>query len=133
VTHTPLTLEFVSEAADPFPGHEDTVPEGLVVVEPSLYDEGRIFLSAAPQAFGRKGVHMLPDEARAVRDHLSKLLLEPVEEQSPQPAPESVQSRIDRAVERLKREQSRRPKLQFRLEFKLGSFEGVLGRVLRGR
>jgi hypothetical protein len=130
VTHTPLTLEFVSEAADPFPGHEDTVPEGLVVVEPSLYDEGRIFLSAAPQAFGRKGVHMLPDEARAVRDHLSKLLLEPVEQETPT---ESVQSRIDRAVERLKREQSRRPKLQFRLEFKLGSFEGVLGRVLRGR
>jgi hypothetical protein len=129
--------------------------EAIAIVQPSMEEEGRIFVGINP--FGKPvGVHMLPDEARRVRDHLSKLLLEPeaVEEvaRETRETPESLQSRIDRAVERAKAptpEQTlasaqrapsrprrarvprvtRFPRPQFRVEFKWGRFEAILARV----
>lgn len=136
--HTPLTLEFSPAKANFLmpDGSEAQTGDGRVVVEPSLEVPGRIFMVVSP-GNSRLGLHLLPNDARVIRDHLSKLLIDP---ETPVEAPvtpaepevkESIQSRIDRAVERLKAER-KRPLIQFRLEFRLGSIEGVIGRI-RGR
>jgi hypothetical protein len=136
--HTPLTLEFIPETADLVAADGSTAKstEGLVVVEPSMQVSGRIFLCASPTSEKRYGVHLPPEEARAVRDHLSKLLLEPETPQERPQSPampgqaESIQSRIDRAVQRLQAEKAKRNKgAEFRLEFRIGKLQGVIGRL----
>lgn len=117
--YTPLTLEFAPTLVE-----GDEVSKPVAVCEPSLEHNGRIFLGVHP--LGRRlGLHLLPEEARHIRDHLSKLLLEP-EAEAPQP-PVNWQKRIAEAAERTKK----RKRFQFRIEFSIGSVQGVLGRVDR--
>jgi hypothetical protein len=124
---TPLTLEFVPE-----PIEDDTQSRPIVVAEPSFQHDGRIFLGVHP--FGRRvGNHMLPDDVRRLRDHLSKLLMEPVEE-APAAEGEQIdwQERIRQAVARQQRPKRRRKRGPFfRVEFEWGGIQGVMGR-LRG-
>jgi hypothetical protein len=144
----PLTLAFKpDDGKGDDPEYRAAGYEGIAIVQPSMEEEGRIFMGVNP--FGKPvGVHMLPEDAERIRDHLSLLLLDkPDEEESP----ESLQSRIDRAVERVKasqpaptselrqsdrvtgvtRRRRRRsfPKPQFRVEFKWGAFEAILARL----
>lgn len=149
----PLTLAF---KPDNLKGDDPEYDfEAVAIVQPSMEEEGRIFVGVNP--FGKAvGVHMLPEEARRVRDHLSKLLLEPeaVEEVARETTEtqESVQARIDRAVERAKertgraptltpeqilahkaRKPSRRfPRPQFRFEFRWGKLQGIFARLDEG-
>jgi hypothetical protein len=150
----PLTLAFTPE-------HKSfNTPEswtGTVIVQPSAEEPGCIFTSIQPTG-QPMGVHLSPDEARLVRDHLSKLLLEPEE---PQEA-ESVQQRVERAVQRRKaqalaergidaatpeqklarvvgnarvtpsrltRLRRQIPRPRFKLEFKWGALEAIIARI----
>lgn len=127
---TPLTLEFAPERLE-----GDTQAKPVAVIEPSFQHDGRIFIGIHP--FGRRlGLHVLPDDARRIRDHLSKLLLEPTPEVPAEDRAEAVdwQQRIRDAAERAaaSKRPPRRPKrkrLQFRLEFSIGSIQGVVGRM----
>lgn len=153
----PLTLAFKpDDGKGDDPSYRDAGYEGIAIVQPSMEQEGRIFMGVNP--FGKPvGVHMLPEDAQRVRDHLSMLLLEPEPESESDDAPESLQSRIDRAVARTKaqttsspeealqalqdtaatlrrrQEKPKRrlnfPKPQFRFEFKFGRFEALIVRV----
>lgn len=148
----PLTLAFKPDnLRDDDPNYDY---EAIALVQPSMEEEGRIFVGINP--FGKAvGVHMLPEDARRVRDHLSKLLLEP----EPEPDAESVEDRIKRALERkeapvvlrphehtLSPEQAliaagatsaprvaarRRlfPSLQFHIEYRWGKLQGILARL----
>ena len=124
---TPLTLEFVPEPLD-----DDKESRPIVVAEPSFQHDGRIFLGVHP--FGRRvGNHMLPDDVRKLRDHLSKLLMEQPEDAPAAAEGEHIdwQARIRQAAaeKRPKRRRKRGP--FFRVEFEWGGIQGVLGR-LRG-
>jgi hypothetical protein len=123
---TPLTLEFTPDNLD-----DPTAPEGavpIVVCEPSFQAGGRIFLGVNPVG-ARLGVHMLPAEVAKLRDHLNKLLMEPPGDAPSPGTGEPIQSRIDRAVERIKNERAKRPgRFQFRFEFRAGKIQGVVGR-----
>lgn len=120
---TPLTLEFAPE-----PLEDDNESKPIVVCEPSFQHDGRIFLGVHP--FGRRvGNHMLPDDVRRLRDHLSKLLMEPEEEDGI-----DWQARIRQAAERVaavEKKPKRRWGPAFRLEFRWGQLEGILGRSRR--
>jgi hypothetical protein len=143
----PLTLAFTPDNI------KDDDPEypysATAIVQPSMEQEGRIFVGVNP--FGKPvGVHMLPEEARKIRDHLSLLLLEPPGETEGSPeedaAVESVESRIARAKARaaagptpeeiLAAAQSapaarwpRFPSLLFRFEYRWGKFQGIISRL----
>lgn len=125
---TPLTLEYHPEGLEGDPG---TAP--VIIVEPSFAHPGRIFVGIHPLGHvpdvKRAGVHLLPDDARRVMQHLAKLLME-----DPPEIDEGTvnwQARIEDAVERTRGGRIRLPKInlrpQFRLEFEVGRFAGVLG------
>lgn len=146
----PLTLEFTPENL--YQDEETAeILEGIVLVQPSRKEEGRIFVGVNP--FGKNvGCHLLPEEARRVRDHLNILLLEPSDEKI-----EEVSEDVAAAVEankariwtpeqllayKQRREAPRAPRFiagrrtlaklprpQFRLEFKWGAFEALLVRL----
>lgn len=152
----PLTLAFEPENME-----NPNVPDEwkpIVLIQPSAEEAGRIFAGINP--FGKAvGVHLLPEEAARVRDHLSKLLLEPdkVAEAAPA-APNHIdriaaelrsdEPRIDwsekiaaaaqRATARtpeqtLTRASAKRTKagrwFQFRLEFHIGRAQGIIART----
>lgn len=143
---TPLTLEFQPDNVTGEDTPEDFTP--IVVCEPSFSDPGRIYLGVNPVGH-RLGVHLLPEEARRIRDHLTKLLMEQpggAEEDDPTEGlrlvrpdykpkrPESIQSRLERAVDRAKAAKpeakiTKGKRFQFRLEFRIGSVQGVIGRL----
>jgi hypothetical protein len=146
----PLTLAFAPEQID----DEESPLSPLVLIQPSMEEEGRIFIGVNP--FGKAvGCHVLPDEARRIRDHLSKLLLD-----SPEDASERVQAAVEaqkakvwtrdeleayRERRRLaaveptpqpskKRRHGRKikltiPGLHFRIEFRFGKLQGIVARV----
>lgn len=122
---TPLTMEF---APEPLEGDEHSVP--IVVMEPSFQHPGRIFVGVHP--FGKRlGLHLLPSDAKKVRDHLSKLLLEPEAELPAEtPAPPSSadwQARIRAAAERAQKAKKKRRLGHFRFEAQIGRLVIVLG------
>lgn len=133
---TPLTLEFQPDNIDDgTEGMEDFTP--IVICEPSFQASGRIFVGVNPVG-KRLGVHLLPDDARRVRDHLSKLLMEPTPEAAPEPGAETPEERIARAFTRhqtrtddppVRRKRRKRApfKREFRIEFQIGRVQGVLG------
>lgn len=124
---TPLTLEFTPEIPDDETSHSDP----LVVCEPSFRHSGAIFLGAHPLGpTHRLGVHLAPEEARRVRDHLNKLLMEPTAPRDPT----HVESGRPPLLERLKqrralRKARRRKRFLFRTEFQIGDIQGVIGRL----
>ena len=133
---TPLTLEYAPDAP------EEEQSQGVlpvIVVEPSFRYPGTIFMGIHP--FGKRlGCHLLPADAERVRNHLSKLLMDPgapVEAGDPeQQGGVDWSKRIEQAAvrqiaakrqaEKPKKRRRRRP-LQFRLEFSLGKVQGVVG------
>ena len=121
---TPLTLEFAPETPD-----SDPSARPIIVVEPSFTYPGTIFVGAHPLGKeNRLGVHLLPADAEAVRNHLSKLLTDP--EDDPETPKEDIDwvSRIDAAVRRrIAKERRRKPLLNFRVEFQVGRIQGVFG------
>lgn len=143
----PLTLAFEPDNMDN-PGIPDEF-KPIVLVQPSMEEAGRIFAGINP--FGKAvGVHLLPEEAKRVRDHLSKLLLEPDEVAAAYkertldvPEGESMESRMARAIQRAReREATPEEKLagvtkkkakkrwfQFKLELKIGRMQGVFLRT----
>jgi len=140
----PLTLEFTPENL--YQDEETAeILEGIVLVQPSRKEEGRIFIGVNP--FGKNvGCHLLPEEARRVRDHLNILLLEPDAEDVTEKADAAVEAHKARiwTPEQLLAYKQRReaprfiagrrtlaklPRPQFRLEFKWGAFEALLVRL----
>lgn len=141
---TPLTLEF---APEPLDGDEHSVP--IAIAEPSFQHSGRIFIGVHP--FGKRlGLHLLPADARRLRDHLSKLLLEPegatglpadyeppaqLTAQSPlddTPTEERStdwQARIAAAAERTIAKKRERKLGHFRFEAQVGRFVIVIGSI----
>lgn len=131
---TPLTLEF---EPDPLEGDELSAP--IAVVEPSFQHPGRIFVGVHP--YGKRlGLHLLPSDAKKVRDHLSKLLLDPEGETGlpadyEPPAAESpstdwharIKAAAERAVETKREVQKARKLGHFRFEAKYGRFVIVVG------
>ena len=125
---TPLSMEFVPEPP------EDHDPFGLVVAEPSFEVPGRIFVGSAP-VDKRVGLHLIPEDARRLRDHISKLLWEaqegtetPIDAHLDREAPvERVdwQKRIQAAVSRARK----RKWFLFKVEFQFGDIQGVIGRL----
>lgn len=126
---TPLTLEFAPEIPDDETSHSAPI----VVCEPSFRHAGAIFLGAHPLGpTHRLGVHLAPDEARRVRDHLNKLLMEPGEPRDPTYVESGRPSMVTRAVERYRRRRLRRKgrkRFVFRTEFQIGDIQGVIGRM----
>ena len=127
---TPLTLEYTPDAPEE-ERNNGVLP--VVVCEPSFRYPGTIFLGVHP--FGKRlGCHLLPADAERLRNHLSKLLMDP----GPpiEGDPESQEGidwgeRIEQAA-RTRRpsptvKKKRRKRLQFRLEFALGRVKGVVG------
>ena len=142
----PLTLTFTPEDSilDETTGES---LEGIVIAQPSRKEEGMLYLGVNP--FGKTvGCHLLPEEARRLRDHLNILLLEPsdatadldaavAEAKAAQPS-ESAWTPEQLLAYKQRRETPSRhiklpkiPKPQFRLEFKWGSFEALIVRLSR--
>lgn len=122
---TPLTLEFSPEPLD-----DDDKTSPIVICEPSFQHDGRIFLGVHPFGLrvGRVGLHMLPDDVRALRDHLNVLLMEPPEDDAI-----DWSQRIQAAAERVSAPNKKRPKrIIFRMEFSFFGIQGVIGRVNNG-
>jgi len=130
---TPLTLEYSPE------GLEDDDPQVLpvVVVEPSFAHPGRIFVGIHPlgrvRNVKRAGVHLLPEDARRVMNHLAKLLMEsPEVPEGDEGSKVDWQARIEQAAQRVREERPKkrvrvRRKPEFRLEFQIGRYAGVIG------
>lgn len=133
---TPLSLEFSPASIE---GYEDDQRPGLVVAEPSFEVPGRVFIGANP--FGKRmGLHLLPEEVRRLRDHLTKLLMEKPSEAPGEPStpidqyirrddapPVDWQERIIAAARRVRQE---KPKwFLFKVEFQFGDIQGVIGRL----
>lgn len=121
---TPLSLEFTPDDLGELDG------QGIVRAEPSVQEDGRIFITVFPQETAY-GCHMVPDEVKRLRDHLSTLLLDPsggdeppVADKSPQ---ERWEERINAAVDRVKSQKPKRRKGHFRLEFQVGRLLCVIG------
>jgi hypothetical protein len=121
---TPLTLEYFPETASEDPDEGQPV----IIAEPSFKYDGRVFVGVQP--LGRRiGCHLAPADAKKLRDHLSKLLLEPVPPEAEEPHPD-WQKRIEAAAQRAQKRQIRlRLPVKFRFEFELGSIQGVIGTV----
>lgn len=150
----PMTLHFVPDnIAIPELG-DDIKP--VVVVQPSAVD-GRIFMGVNP--YGEVvGVHLLAEDAARIRDHLNLLLWDKPDDEEAEEGAETVQSRINRAVDRLQEEKakeaakplpirlikkaivgvnSRRLEhmlrhgrfFKFKLEFVVGGIQGVIARM----
>jgi hypothetical protein len=151
----PLTLAFKpDDGKGDDPEYRAAGYEGICIAQPSMEEEGRIFVGVNP--YGKPvGVHMLPEDAQRLRDHLSKLLLEPDalpvdegagatgEEWTPEEllayrARQEVPARAQRPRDRvtgvthtrkLPRPSLRKLLPQFRIEFKLGRFEALIVRL----
>jgi hypothetical protein len=154
----PLTLAFKpDDGKSDDSAYRQAGYEAIAIVQPSMEEEGRIFVGINPVG-KNMGVHMLPEDARRVRDHLSKLLLEPEAEPDAEtalplggapPLPESVQERIARAIERAKTSDEPTPEQvlaagakkvriprvplppgpQWRLEWRWGKLQGIFARL----
>lgn len=143
----PLTLEFTPDwhTEDEIEGE---ILDGIVLVQPSRGEEGRIFVGVNP--FGKRvGCHLLPEEARRVRDHLNVLLLEPDAavtetheeatakiEGGAKPAagawtPEQLLAWKQKRDAAVPVRRLRLPRPQFKIEFKWGSFEALIVRLNR--
>ena len=150
MTDMPLTLHFEPEPIND--GRPEMPFKPIVVVQPSRDEEGRIFIGVNP--FGKNvGCHLLPDEARRIRDHLNKLLLEDevdisdavsvAVEEGKKTTPETAWTPEQLLEWKRKRDQgaSKRPRRaplarfkrpqgpQFRLEFKWGKLEAIVARL----
>ena len=140
---TPLTLEYVPEGLE-----DDQHSKPVIIIEPSFQHPGRIFVGVHP--FGKRlGCHLLPEDAQRIRNHLGKLLMESGGEELPASAPDWAQrieaaakraqaggqrtgrTRLINFVKRPKRPRWKKP-LLFRLEFRVGNVEGVVGRLSDG-
>jgi hypothetical protein len=130
----PLTLAFEPENMS---GRSEWTP--IVIVQPSAEEAGRIFAGINP--VGQPiGCHLLPDEARMIRDHLSKLLLEPEEVaeagsaaaamQKAEEPPVDWSERVAQAGQRAKAVKPPKSRwFQFKLEFKIGPTQGLIART----
>ena len=123
---TPLTLEYSPE------GLEGDQTKPVVIVEPSFAHPGRIFVAIHPlghvRNVKRAGVHLLPEDARRVMQHLAKLLMESPPEIEEGASAIDWQARIEQAARRVSKPRARvRLRPEFRLEFKIGRFAGIIG------
>lgn len=129
---TPLTLEYSPEGLD-----NDDQSKPVIIVEPSFAHPGRIFVGIHPlgnlQRVKRAGVHLLPDDARRVMNHLAKLLMELPPEIEEDGTAIDWQARIEEAAQRARAPKPARVRAyarlrpEFRFEFKLGRLAGVIG------
>lgn len=131
---TPLSLEFT-------PSTNIEGLEPIAVVEPSFRTAGSIFVGIHPMGH-RIGVDLTAHEARTVRDHLTKLLMEkppkgerPVERapQAWEPDTEKAEywrNKIAAAAEKqMERKLTpKRSRFAFRLVGRIGNVEFVIGR-----
>jgi hypothetical protein len=123
---TPLTLEYAPETVE-----DDPHSKPVVIIEPSMTHAGRIFVGIHP--YGRRhGCHLLPEDAQRVYKHLGKLLMEDPTDFDPSQAVD-WKARIEEAAARqqpkpsLKLPQIQWPRPMFRIEFKFGRVQGVIG------
>lgn len=135
---TPLTLEYSPEGLE-----DDPHTHPVIIAEPSFAHSGRIFVGVHPLGHvpnvRRAGVHLLPDDARRLMNHLAKLLMEePSEEGEPLGGGVDWQKRIEQAAARVREERPpakkrRRRRVrahlrpEFRFEFQVGRYAGVIG------